>query len=149
VINHLSPNTKIIGANEHESRYLYDLLKSNTTDIVPEIHSTDSHGINAVNFAILNISGYRFAPRYKDIREKVGASLYGFQHPTKYDENWLLRPVRKINEDLIVEEWENFQRIMVSLDRKTTTQGGHRREAQLARTQKQNETRHLGIRPHY
>ena len=123
VINHISPNTKIIGANEHESRYLYDLLKSNTTDIVPEIHSTDSHGINAVNFAILNISGYRFAPRYKDIREKVGTSLYGFQHPTKYDENWLLRPVRKINEDLIVEEWENFQRIMVSLDRKTTTQG--------------------------
>ncbi len=123
VINHLSPNAKIIGANEHESRYLYDLLKSNTTDIVPEIHSTDSHGINAVNFAILNISGYQFAPRYKDIREKAGTSLYGFQHPTKYDEGWLLRPVRKINEDLIVEEWENFQRIMVSLDRKTTTQG--------------------------
>ncbi|MGC1952261.1 MAG: Tn3 family transposase, partial [Gammaproteobacteria bacterium] len=99
VINHVSPNAKIIGANEHESRYLYDLLKSNTTDIVPEIHSTDSHGINAVNFAILNISGYQFAPRYKDIREKVGTSLYGFQHPTKYDEDWLLRPVRKINED--------------------------------------------------
>ncbi len=123
VINHVSPNAKIIGANEHESRYLYDLLKSNTTDIVPEIHSTDSHGINAVNFAILNIFDYRFAPRYKDIRKKIGTSLYGFQHPTKYDENCLLKPVRKINEDLIVEEWENFQRILVSLDRKTTTQG--------------------------
>ena len=123
VINHLSPNAKIIGANEHESRYLYDLLKSNTTDIIPEIHSTDSHGINAVNFAILNISGYRFAPRYKDIRDKVATSLYGFSHPGEYDENWFIKPVRKINEELIVEEWENIQRILVSLNLKTASQG--------------------------
>jgi TnpA family transposase len=81
-------NAKIIGPNEHESRYVYDILANNMTDIHPEVHSTDSHGINAVNFTLLRLLyGCQFAPRYSDIREKVGTSLYGFQHPTKYDEN--------------------------------------------------------------
>src|SRR6266571_8775712 len=33
-----------------------------------------------------------------------------------------LKPVRKLNIDLIVEEWDNLQRIFVSLALKTTTQ---------------------------
>jgi len=123
VINHLSPNAKVISPNDHESRYVYDILANNTTDIRPEVHSTDSHGINAVNFALLHLlTGYEFAPRYSDIREKTGTSLYGFQHPTKYDEQWLLKPIRKLNEELIEEEWDNFLRILVSLALKTTSQ---------------------------
>jgi TnpA family transposase len=34
----------------------------------------------------------------------------------------LLKPIRNINTRLIVEEWENLQRIFVSLALKTTTQ---------------------------
>jgi TnpA family transposase len=34
----------------------------------------------------------------------------------------VIKPIRKINTDLIVEEWENIQRIMVSLAVKETTQ---------------------------
>jgi TnpA family transposase len=102
---------------------MFDLLKSNTTNIIPDIHSTDSHGINAVNFIILYIFCYWFAPRYKDIRKKAATSLYGFRHPGEYDEKWLLKPAKKANEELIVDEWENIQRIMVSLDRKTASQG--------------------------
>ena len=34
----------------------------------------------------------------------------------------LLRPIRKITPDLVISEWENIQRIMVSLALKTTTQ---------------------------
>jgi TnpA family transposase len=43
-------------------------------------------------------------------------------HPSQYDPDWLLRPIRKINKKLIIEEWENIQRIVVSLALKTTTQ---------------------------
>ena len=122
VANHVPINADMIGANDHESHYVFDILFNNTTDIQPEIHSTDTHGTNEVNFAILHLFGYQFAPRYKDIRDKVSKSLYGFKHPSQYDEHMLLVPIRKINPDLVIAEWENIQRIMVSLALKTTTQ---------------------------
>ena len=122
VANHVPINAEIIGANDHESHYVFDILFNNSTDIQPEIHSTDTHGTNEVNFAILNMFGYQFAPRYRDIYDKVGEALYGFKHPSQYDQDMVLRPVRKLNPDLVVEEWDNIQRIMVSLALKTTTQ---------------------------
>ena len=42
------------------------------------------------------------------------------KHPSQYD--GLIKPTRKVNDDLITDEWENIQRIMVSLALKTTTQ---------------------------
>ena len=122
VANHVPLNARIIGANEHESHYVFDILYNNTTDVQPAIHSTDTHGTNEINFALLHFFGYQFAPRYKDLYDKVNTSLYGFQHPSQYDDDWLLKPIRKIREPLIVDEWENTQRIMLSLALKTTTQ---------------------------
>ena len=121
VANHIPINARIIGANEHESHYVFDLLFNNTTDIQPTVHSTDTHGTNQVNFALLHLFGYEFAPRYKDIYGTMNRSLYGFQHPSKYG-NSILNPIRKINTKLIRAEWDNIQRIMVSLALKTTTQ---------------------------
>lgn len=120
VANHIPVNARIIGANEHESHFVFDILFNNTTDIQPKIHSTDTHGTNQVNFAILYVFGYQFAPRYKDIYDKATQSIYGFKHPTNYQ--GVIKPIRKINTDLIIEEWENIQRIMVSLAVKVTTQ---------------------------
>ena len=132
VANHVPLNAEVIGANDHESHYVFDLLYNNTTDIQPEVHSTDTHGTNEVNFAILHLFGYQFAPRYKDIHDKVSTSLYGFKHPSQYGD-LLIKPIRKISDNLIISmnevnrrsgssEWENIQRIMVSLALKTTTQ---------------------------
>ena len=53
--------------------------------------------------------------------ESLPDPLYGFQHPSQYGDV-LLKPIRKLNTDLIVEEWDNLQRIFVSLALKTTTQ---------------------------
>lgn len=121
VANHIPVNARIIGADEHESHYVFDLLFNNTTDIQPEVHSTDTHGTNEVNFAILHWFGYQFAPRYHDLQEKVTNSLYGFKHPSQYAD-CLLKPIRKINTGLILAEEENIQRILLSLALKTTTQ---------------------------
>jgi len=121
VANHLPVQTRVISADEHESHYVFDLLANNTTEIHPTIHSTDTHGANEVNFAILHLFGYQFAPRYRDLPDKVRASLYGFKHPSQY-EHFILKPIRKLNTALIVEEWQNIQRIMLSLALKTTTQ---------------------------
>ena len=121
VANHVPVNARIIGANEHESHYVFDLLFNNTTEVQPTVHSTDTHGTNEVNFAILHLFGYQFAPRYRDIHDKVRHALYGFKHPSQY-EALRLKPIRKINTNLILTEWDNIQRIMVSLALKTTTQ---------------------------
>jgi len=120
VANNVPVNATVIGTNEHESHYVFDILYNNTTDIQPEVHSTDTHGSNEVNFAILYLFGYQFAPRYLDIYDKVNTSLYGFKHPSQYE--GMLKPIRKTNTDLIVDEWDNIARIMVSLALKTTTQ---------------------------
>jgi TnpA family transposase len=138
VANHIPINATIIGANEHESHYVLDLLLNNTTDIRPEVHSTDTHGTNEVNFGLLHIFGYQFAPRYRDFYEKVQTSLYGFKHPSQYPEG-LLKPIRKINPRLIVEEWEHIQRILVSLALKTTTQ--HIIVGKLSAYPRKNKTR--------
>ena len=122
VTNHVPVNAKIIGANEHESHYVFDILFNNTTDIQSGMHSTDSHGINEANFYTLYVFGYQFAPRYKDIYDKVTKSMGGFKHLNQYDEGLIIKPVRRINTALIEEEWENIQRICVSLAFKTTTQ---------------------------
>jgi hypothetical protein len=63
VANHVPMIAKIIGANDHESHYVFDILYNNTSDIQPEVHSTDTHGTNEVNFAILNVFGYQFLTR--------------------------------------------------------------------------------------
>jgi TnpA family transposase len=120
VANHIPVNAKIIGANEHESHYVFDILFNNTSDVQPEIHSTDTHGSNQVNFAILHMFGYQFAPRYADIVGTVGTSLYGFNHQSKYD--GLIKPVSQIRKQLIIDDWDCVSHIMVSLALKSTTQ---------------------------
>ena len=121
VANHVPINARIIGANEHESHYVFDILYNNTTEIQPTIHSTDTHGTNEVNFAILALFGYQFAPRYRDIRDKMG-TLYGFKHPSKYDESFLLKPTSQANKKLILAEEDNIKHIAASLAQKVTSQ---------------------------
>lgn len=121
VANHVPFNARIIGANESESHYVYDMLANNTTEIRPSTHSTDTHGANEVNFATLAVFNYQFAPRYRDIRDKMN-SLYGFKHPSKYDEKLLLKPSSKANTKLILAEEDNIKHIFASLAMKVTNQ---------------------------
>ena len=121
VANHIPINAYVIGANEHESHYVFDILFNNTTDIQPEIHSTDTHGANEINFALLHLFGYQFAPRYKDLFDRVRTCLCGFKHPSQYGDA-ILMPVRKAQKELIINEWDNVQRIIASLALKATTQ---------------------------
>jgi TnpA family transposase len=121
VANHIPINSEIIGANDHESHFLFDILYNNTSDIKPDIHSTDSHGVNNVNFWILHAFGYKFAPRYKNIRGKTDTSLYAFDSLEKY-KDFIIKPIKKINESIIISEWKNIEKILASLSLKVTSQ---------------------------
>ena len=121
VANNVAINAYNISPNDHESHFAFDILFNNSTEIQPEIHSTDTHGTNEVNFALLHIFGYQFAPRYKDICDKVRTSLTAFQHPSCYKDA-VIKPTRKIKENDIIQEWDECRRIFVSLAQKETTQ---------------------------
>lgn len=69
VSNHVAVNAMIIGGNEYEGHFGFDLLYNNSSEIQPNILSTDTHGTNNVNFAILDFFGYQFAPRYAKVKK--------------------------------------------------------------------------------
>ena len=115
--NHIALNTVMIGANEYEASFAFDLLYNNTTHIEPDVLSTDTHGTNQVNFAILDIFGYRFAPRYAGIK-KVFHDLFTID----IEDDSVVSLKKPINYKLIKSEWDAIQRIMVSLSRKSVTQ---------------------------
>jgi len=120
VANNVPVHSKIIGANEHESHYVFDIVYNNTSDIQSDRHSVDTHGTNNVNFLILNAFGYDFAPRYRDISSK-SETICGFNSLREY-KSLMLKPAKRVNEKLVIMEWPNIQKILVSLGLKNTTQ---------------------------
>ncbi|MBN2689471.1 MAG: Tn3 family transposase, partial [Gammaproteobacteria bacterium] len=121
VANHVPINDKIIGTNEHESYYVLDIANSNTSDVEIAAISGDMHSINRVNFALMYLFGYRFMPRFTCLPDKAQKPLVSFQDPEEFDD-YLVKPVDKVKESLIVREWDNVLRILVSLALKETSQ---------------------------
>ena len=117
VSNHVPVSTQVIGANEYEGHFAFDLLYNNSTDIQPNTLSTDTHGTNNVNFAILDFFGYTFAPRYAKMK-KIFFNLFEVSE----EDGGRIQLIKEINHKLIAEEWDEIQRIVCSLSRKTTTQ---------------------------
>jgi TnpA family transposase len=71
VANQAPINARVIGANEHESHFIFDLLYNNSSEISPSVLSTDTHGANQVNFGLLDLFGYTFAPRYAKVSKVI------------------------------------------------------------------------------
>lgn len=117
----LPANAKVIGANEYEGHYLLDLLYNNLTDLKPKRHSTDTHGTNKVNFALLDFFGYQFAPRYKNF-VKESKNIGSFRSPSEHSSDDLIRPKEKFKTELILDHGDNIRRIIASLALKTTSQ---------------------------
>ena len=96
-------------------------LLDNTSEVRPNVHTTDSHGANRLNFALLYLFDYVFAPRYRNFPEEA-KNVYCFGNTAKY-KNSFIQPKGKINKSLIAEEeWDNILRIAASLATKTTSQ---------------------------
>jgi len=121
VANHAATNDRIIGTNDHESYYVLDITKSNTSEIEIAAISGDMHSINCVNFALMHLFGYRFMPRFTSLPQKARNLLVSFQEPSKFEE-YLIKPSSKVNESLVVQEWDNVLRIIASLAMKETSQ---------------------------
>jgi len=113
--------TKIIGSNEHESHYLLDALKSNTSDIRITAVSGDMHSINRINFILLYIFGYRFMPRFTELDQKARNNMVSFDDLNKY-KKYIIKPCKQVNKNLIIKETNNILRILATLALKENTQ---------------------------
>ena len=119
IANHAAINARVIGANEHESHYIFDLLMNNSSEIIPDVLSTDTHGVNHVNFALLDLFGYSFAPRYAQVGRVINEM---FDVKEDKDQRIQLRLKKAINTKRIMQHWDTIQRIAVSLKERKTTQ---------------------------
>ncbi|WP_281649109.1 Tn3 family transposase [Parendozoicomonas sp. Alg238-R29] len=117
VSNHVPVNTEVISPNEYEGHFAFDLLYNNSCDIQPRSLATDTHGINNVNFAILDIFDYEFSPRYARFKH-----AFNDQFEVIGGENMKIRLKKPINHKLIEQEWDQIQHIVCSLSRKATQQ---------------------------
>lgn len=119
IANHTAINARIIGANEHESHYIFELLMSNSSEIVPDMLSTDAHGVNHINFALLDFFGYSFAPRYAQVGRVINDM---FDIKEDKDSNIQLLLKKSVNIKRITEHWDTIRRIVVSLKERKTNQ---------------------------
>jgi TnpA family transposase len=119
IANHAAINARVIGANEHESHHIFDLLMNNSSEIVPDVLSTDTHGVNHINFALLDLFGYSFAPRYAQVGRVINDMFDVKEDKHKRIQLRLKKPV---NTKLIASHWDTIQRIMISLYERKTKQ---------------------------
>ena len=66
--NHVPLQSQLIGANEHESHYVFDICYHNTTDITPNAITGDMHSVNKANFAILHWFDFKLEPRFTHLQ---------------------------------------------------------------------------------
>jgi len=113
IANHIPINTMIIGANEHESRFFFDLIYNNSSEIQPDVFSTDTEGSNKLNFLLLHLIERLYAPRYRSLGDRC-ESIISFSDPNKFSD-CIIKPHKKLNEKLILSEEDNIQHILASL----------------------------------
>ena len=113
VCNHVPLNMRLIGPHCHESHYLFDLCYNNTTEIDPDVVSTDTEGVNQLNTLLLEVIYKRFAPRYKNFKERI-QNLMSFQPHDKF-KDCIINPTRTFNLNLVRSEYDNILHIIASL----------------------------------
>lgn len=118
--NHVALQTEILGANQHESYWVFDICYNNTSDIMPTTITGDMHSINKANFAALYWFGMKLAPRFTNLQAQL-KHLYCGGDPDMYT-NFLINPTGQIDCDLITSEKANIDRIVATLGLKEMKQ---------------------------
>jgi TnpA family transposase len=118
--NHVALQTQMLGANQHESYWVFDICYNNTADIMPTTITGDMHSINMANFAILHWFGMNLAPRFTNLHAQL-KHLYGGAGENAYAD-FLIQPVGQIDRNLITSEKANMDQIAATLGLKEMTQ---------------------------
>lgn len=118
--NHVALQTELLGANQHESYWVFDICYNNTSDIMPTTITGDMHSINMANFAILHWFGMNLAPRFTNLQAQL-KHLYRGPGQDGYTD-FLIQPVGEIDRHLIAAEKNNLDHIAATLGLKEMSQ---------------------------
>ena len=118
--NHVALQTQMLGANQHESYWVFDICYNNTSDIKPTTITGDMHSINMANFAILHWFGMNLAPRFTNLHAQL-KHLYRGPDQEGYAD-FLIQPVGQIDRHLIAAEKSNLDHIAATLGLKEMSQ---------------------------
>ena len=111
-------HSTVINVSERESGYVIDGLLHNET-IKSDLHSGDSHSYTELIFGLTNLLGFNFGPRIKNFKNQ---QLYGFFTPKYYHTlGYKLTPKRKINTQIIEENWDDILRFTTTIKERKTT----------------------------
>lgn len=119
--NHIPINGYLIGTNDYEGHHVFDIWYHNTSEVKPTAITGDMHSINKANFAILHWFGLRFEPHFTNLNKQL-QELYCTSDPSVY-KKCLIQPAGQINQELIIREKNNLDRIVATLGLKEMTQG--------------------------
>lgn len=78
------------------------------------------HLINKANFAVMDWFGGKLCPRFTNLQAQL-KHLYCGDDLSQYAD-WLIKPVDKIDRQLIEDEWPNIEPIIKALGCKEITQ---------------------------
>lgn len=112
IFNCFSLAGRLIGTNEYEGNFSFEMVHhQNTSEIKPDHISTDKHGTNAFNFGLFDLTDLVFAPRIPKPHRQI---FWGFGDAKDYD-GLIIKPTKFINENFLVNEWDNIQCLVSSL----------------------------------
>lgn len=110
-------HTKAITANVRDALHVLDGLLYHQSNLQIQEHYTDTAGFTDQVFGMCHVLGFRFAPRIRDLTE---TRLYTPEPPSAYP---VLASLinRKLNLELIRENWDELRRLTVSVRHGTVT----------------------------
>jgi TnpA family transposase len=111
--NHIPLQVYLLGSNDHESYFAFDIWYNNSSEINPQILTGDMHILNKANSVIMYWFDGELHPRFTNINSQL-QHLYCEKWLDKYD-NYDIRPKGEINRKLIEAESENLERIIATL----------------------------------
>src|SRR6185437_1467143 len=103
--NHVPLQTYLLGSNDHESYFAFDIWYNNSSEINPQILTGDMHILNKANSVIMYWFDGKLYPRFTSIDNQL-QYLYCEKWLDKYN-NCDIKPRGEINRKLIEAEADN------------------------------------------
>jgi TnpA family transposase len=108
----------VFSAADRESAYVIDGLMHNEV-VKSDIHSTDAFGYSEAIFTASNLVGFAYAPRFKNLKRQ---RCYIFKSRQSVDRSsWKIKPQGYVDEDHIIQFWDDILRFIATIKLKETT----------------------------
>ena len=105
-------HSTVISGAEREAHYMIDGVLRNEV-VKSDLHTTDTHGFTEMVSGAAHLLNITFAPRIKNLHRQQLYSIRG--RKTYSHANYELLPDKKINKNIIKENWREILRAMVSI----------------------------------